>query len=152
MRNSAVPVFREIAKRVGIDQMRGWLARLDYGNKTVGKTISDFWLDGPLKISAFEQIRFLIGLHLQNAPASLEVQKQVIGLIPVHVSQIGILRGKTGWSTSPEPAIGWYIGWLETPRDNYIFALNMDMTEKSHRRARIEVVQDVLSAILEEKL
>ena len=34
------------------------VARLDYGNRDIGTQVDRFWLDGPLQISAMEQVRF----------------------------------------------------------------------------------------------
>lgn len=41
---------------------------LDYGNKKVGIDSSSFWLDGDIKITAFEQVEFLRKLYLNNLP------------------------------------------------------------------------------------
>ena len=59
IRISNVPVYKELARRIGMPCMREGLRRLDYGNMDAGSVIDAFWLDGPLKISALEQTRFL---------------------------------------------------------------------------------------------
>lgn len=56
---SNVPVYQEIARRVGLGRMQEWVDRLDYGNRRLGEVPDRFWLDGPLAISAVEQVRFL---------------------------------------------------------------------------------------------
>ena len=52
-------MFQEIARRVGRARMREWLDRLEYGNRDTGGGIDHFWLQGGLRISAVEQVRFL---------------------------------------------------------------------------------------------
>ncbi len=38
-----------------------------------------------------------------------------------------IIRAKTGYSTSIEPKIGWWVGWVELDDNVWFFAMNMDM-------------------------
>src|SRR5690606_7018331 len=59
---SNVSVYQEIARRVGLENYRTWLERLNYGNRAVGTNIERFWLDGPLAISTIEQALFLARL------------------------------------------------------------------------------------------
>lgn len=56
---SNVPIYQELARRIGLDRMRENIVRMDYGNKEVGASVDSFWLSGPLKISAVEQALFL---------------------------------------------------------------------------------------------
>jgi beta-lactamase class D len=59
---SNVPIFQELAGRIGFAGYEKWLELLNYGNGQVGQNIETFWLRGPLKISAIEQVRFLSNL------------------------------------------------------------------------------------------
>lgn len=54
---SNVPVYQEIARRIGLERMQEWVDRLDYGNRELGDVPDRFWLDGPLAISALEQVQ-----------------------------------------------------------------------------------------------
>lgn len=56
---SNVPVYQELARRVGLDRYAVWLDRLNYGSRQTGSDVESFWLNGPLEISAVEQTRFL---------------------------------------------------------------------------------------------
>ena len=62
IRISNVPVYQELARRIGLDRMSENLALLDYGNEDTGTIVDMFWLQGPLKISALEQAKFLARL------------------------------------------------------------------------------------------
>ena len=39
------------------------------------------------------------------------------------------MRGKTGWVTSTNPNIGWFVGYLEQNNQVYYFATNIDMAD-----------------------
>lgn len=77
MRISNVPIYQELARRIGLQRMREGLVQLDYGNRETGDVVDKFWLEGPLKISAFEQTIFLSRLAQNDLPLPKYVQKGV---------------------------------------------------------------------------
>ena len=83
---SAVPIYQELARRIGFDKYRQWLARLDYGNKEIGTVIDSFWLDGPLAISAVEEAKFNARLATHKLDASQRAQSVVRDIIRVESS------------------------------------------------------------------
>jgi beta-lactamase class D len=127
---SAVPIYQEIARRVGLGRYRDWLARLDYGNRQPGTSVDTFWLDGPLEISAVEQARFVARLAEQKLDASSRAQAITRDIIRLGNSGSKLLHGKTGWRFSSNPNLGWWTGWVEQDgQDGKIaaFSLNIDM-------------------------
>lgn len=56
---SAVPIYQEIARRIGHGRMRDWVKWSRYGNEEIGTAVDRFWLDGPLQITASEQTLFM---------------------------------------------------------------------------------------------
>lgn len=54
-RNSVYWYYQALARRIGPDAYREWLARFDYGNRNLGGGLDSFWLEGDLVISADEQ-------------------------------------------------------------------------------------------------
>ena len=56
---SNVPIYQELARRIGLERMKHYLKSFEYGNVNTGEIIDRFWLDGPLEISALEQVHFL---------------------------------------------------------------------------------------------
>jgi beta-lactamase class D len=57
---SAVPVYQEVARRIGADRIKTFVDKLDYGNRDIGGAPIDyFWLTGNLRVSALQQIGFL---------------------------------------------------------------------------------------------
>jgi beta-lactamase class D len=126
---STVWAYQHWAREVGHADMAGHAAALDYGNGDVGgpDEIDSFWLEGPLKISAREQIGFLARLHARELPFGEEVMETVISMMQTGAGEGWTLRGKTGWRFDGDPDIGWHVGWLEQGGEVYLFALNIDM-------------------------
>jgi beta-lactamase class D len=128
MQVSCVPCFQAIARRIGVERMRTWLERLDFGNHDVSGGIDRFWLTGGLRISPLEQIDFLQRLDrgaLPVQPKSLDVVRDVIAL---DVGFDHVFRGKTGWALPADVGreYGWFAGWVELGERRVYFALLID--------------------------
>lgn len=151
---SAVWVYQQIARELGHETMSHWIRQLEYGNQNIGSIddLTTYWLRGPLEISAREQIQFLSKL----ATGALPVKPETLGLgkqiMLADQGEDWTLYAKTGWRSDGENIdIGWYVGWLQSLEDGqphtYIFAFNMDMTNKSDRAKRKKVVRSALSRL-----
>ena len=136
---SNVPVYQELARRIGLERMGEYLQKLDYGNKDTGSRVDMFWLEGPLKISALEQTRFLARLAQGELPLSSKTQENVRGIVQVKQGRDWILYAKTGWTTTPAPDIGWWVGWVVKNEQVFSFALNIDMPDKGDSARRKEL-------------
>jgi beta-lactamase class D len=144
IRDSVVPVYQEIARRIGPERMRDYVARIGYGNNDIGDVIDRFWLQGPLAISAEEQIGFLTRLYRDDLPFSGRTLALVKDIMVVEAGIDYTIRAKTGWDGHVTPNIGWWVGWVERGADVIFFALNMDMSAPSHLAARMEIVRAIL--------
>ncbi|MEM8600308.1 MAG: penicillin-binding transpeptidase domain-containing protein [Bacteroidota bacterium] len=154
LRSSAVPVFQEIARRLGEDRMQSFVDRIGYGNRDIGGGIDLFWLNGALRISAMEQITVLEGLARGSLPISSPTQKAVRSLMTVERGTLAdgtpyVLRAKTGWANAPDPDIGWWVGYVEhtTPAgpQRWAFALNIDMPDGgADAPKRIRIARTIL--------
>lgn len=128
MSRSVVWVYQRFARALGLPRERAYLGRIGYGNADPGTVVDRFWLDGPLAISAVEQIAFLGRLRHNRLPFSREHQRLVKDVMIVEARREWILRGKTGWTTRDgAPDLGWFVGWLERQEGTVYFALNVDM-------------------------
>jgi beta-lactamase class D len=139
IRESNVPVYQELARRIGPVPMREWVGKLDYGNGETGAVVDRFWLDGPLQISAVEQTRFLARLLQNQLPVSAAAVAAVREITLLERNEQYALHGKTGWVFSTEPKVGWWVGWVERDGHFYTFALNIDMPSESGLGKRVEV-------------
>src|SRR5690606_31944241 len=105
---SNVPIYQELARRIGLERMREQVAKLNYGNGEIGSTVDNFWLVGPLRISAVEQVEFLARLASQSLPAPKEHQLSVREIVRLEQKDGATLYGKTGWENAPNPGVGWW--------------------------------------------
>ena len=129
MRQSVVWVYQEFARAIGAERERAYLGKLDYGNRTVGDDVATFWLDGSLRISAMEQVTFLRRLYRNELPFAVAHQRLVKDLMVNEAGRDWILRAKTGWQGGHELSLGWWVGWVETPKGAVFFALNINMPQ-----------------------
>lgn len=136
---SNVPVYQELARRIGLEQMSKYVGLLDYGNANIGETVDRFWLDGPLKVSAIEQTRFLARLAQGELPLPETVQQSVREITLYDSGEGWVLHAKTGWSIASSPDIGWWVGWVVNDGRVYSFALNIDMPEEGDSRKRVKL-------------
>lgn len=134
---SNVPIYQELARRIGLTRMRDGVAALGYGNGEVGEVVDRFWLRGPLKISAVEQTAFLARLAQGELSFPQDVQEQVRDIVLLEQGEGWQLYGKTGWVDAFEPGIGWWVGWVAKQGHVYSFALNIDVLQQDTLAKRI---------------
>ncbi|KAB1139287.1 class D beta-lactamase [Micromonospora sp. AMSO12t] len=144
VRVSNVPVFQELARRIGPDREREWLHRLGYGNGQVGPAVDRFWLDGPLEISADEQARWLARLVRGELPAGRGHQATVRDILRLERTAEYALHGKTGWTDATDPGTGWWVGWVERGDRLYCFALNVDVHTDGDADKRLPLGRQLL--------
>jgi len=136
MRISSLPIYQEVARRVGNSAMQDYLVELNYGNLSIGQKIDQFWLSGALKISAKEQVHLLASLAKKSLPFSTELQEVVKDITLVRSGKGWSLHAKTGWGRPITPTIGWWVGWVEKKGRIYGFALNLDIYKNSDAKKR----------------
>ncbi len=150
---SAVPVYQEIARRIGQERMQKFVNLFEYGNRNIGGGIDQFWLTGDLRIDPIQQIDFVDRLRRGVLPISKRSQDLVRDILPVTKVGDSIIRAKTGLLGAEigKPSLGWVVGWAEKGQGNdfmqTVFAMNMDCNELRHIPARIVVTQQCLTDI-----
>lgn len=143
---SSVPVYRELARRIGMERMAKSVASLGYGNMKTGAVVDRFWLDGPLEISALEQIDFLQRLLDGKLPLKPETMKTVREIVSTEAADGAVIHYKTGWCTATNPQIGWIVGWVEKDGANSPFALNIDMADIKDAPKRMVILKACLKS------
>ncbi|MGL5933124.1 MAG: class D beta-lactamase [Cetobacterium sp.] len=145
---SQVPAYKLLAKKIGMKKMQEEIDRLDFGNKKLGTEIDQFWLRGPLKISAIEQSKILAKLAKKELPYSDNIQQQVKDITLLENNQNWILYGKTGWATSNiDIPVGWFVGWIEKDNSIYSFAINLEMKDSKELPKREEIAKESLRVL-----
>lgn len=152
---SAVPVYQEIARRIGAERMQKYVDAFEYGNRNIGGGIDRFWLSGDLRISPLEQVAFVDRLRRRALPVSKRAQDLTADILPVTKAGDSIIRAKTGLTGVTDKnmtdgkgvAVGWLAGWVEKGSAQTVFALNLDVREPKHSAARMKIAQLCLADI-----
>jgi beta-lactamase class D len=147
---SAVPVYQEIARRIGEVRMQKYVDLFEYGNRDIGGGIDQFWLTGNLRIDPVQQIDFVDRLRRGVLPVSKRSQQLVRDILPVTKVGDATIRAKSGLLGAEvgKPSLGWMVGWAEKGSQQTVFALNMDVREPSHIAARMTIAQQCLADIV----
>jgi beta-lactamase class D len=146
---SAVPVYQEIARRIGEERMQKYVDLLDYGNRNIGGGIDQFWLTGDLRIDPVQQVDFVDRLRRGVLPVSKRAQDLVRDILPVTKVGDAVIRAKSGLLGAEigKPSLGWLVGWAEKGSANTVFALNLDVRAPRHIADRMAISRACLSAI-----
>jgi beta-lactamase class D len=146
---SAVPVYQEIARRIGVERMQKYVDLFEYGNRNIGGGIDQFWLTGDLRIDPVHQIDFVDRLRRGVLPVSKRSQDLVRDILPVTKAGDATIRTKTGLLGAElgKPSLGWVVGWAENGNAQTVFALNMDIREPRHVASRMKLALQCLTDI-----
>ena len=139
-KRSCVWCYQEFASKIGVEKYEKYLKSLDYGNKNIGNEITRFWLDESLKITTFEQIKFLKRFYTNDLPFKIEDMNTLKEIMIDEKNENYTLRAKTGW----EGRYGWYVGYVETKNDVWFFAMNIDTKSKDDLPKRKAITLETL--------
>lgn len=141
---SCVWCYQLLARRVGAPKYLPYIQQSNYGQLRQPFNETEFWLDGSLTISAEQQVAFLRQIVERKLPfkASSYVTLKTIMLAEEAVQYR--LYAKTGWATRNPPAVGWYVGYVETRGDTWLFALNLATRDAKDLPLRIQIAKDSL--------
>ncbi|WP_416238078.1 class D beta-lactamase [Synechococcus sp. CCY9201] len=147
MKVSNVPLYQELARRIGLQRMGDAIGRLHYGNEQIGSDVTTFWLRGPLAISAIEQTRFLSALAHRSLPFPRKAQEQVAEITQVESGPGWSLHAKTGWQNAPSAGVGWWVGWVQKGDQITPFALNIAMAGAADAPKREQLGRSSLQSL-----
>ncbi|MDA0564767.1 penicillin binding protein transpeptidase domain-containing protein [Streptomonospora sp. S1-112] len=151
IRISALPIFQELARRVGHEEMGSWVERFDYGNRDIGgpDRIDQFWLHGPLSISAAEQALFMERVATGDLPVDAEHVATLHDMVRQDIDdpEGRDLYWKSGWADGPELMPGWMVGWVEDGDDVTAFALRLEMESDAHADLREPMTRELLDEL-----
>lgn len=133
--SSCVWFYQELAKRIGKDKYESYLKKIKYGNEQAGPEITTFWLNGDLRISAFEQIDFLKKVYAREYPFKASSYEMLKKLMIVEQTSSHTIRAKTGWTQN----IGWFTGYVESGGKVWFFATNIEITTPKDLPLRQEI-------------
>jgi beta-lactamase class D len=148
---SMVAIYRQMARDIGQEKMQSYVLSFDYGNKDISSGLDSFWLNGSLKISAIEQVRFLQKMHrgeLAISQNSIDTLKEVM---LVETNTHYSLYAKTGAgkanadNKSSKAMLGWYVGFVENADGVHYFAFNFTRDSYAQMKAsRVDMARNHL--------
>jgi len=165
MKVSNVPVFHQLAKRIGPGRMSAMLTSFRYGNHDIGGDMDvRFWLKGPLNITPIEQVEFLDRLSAGKLRmpehsggdkfVKPESTRDLRELIRYEQTPERTIYAKTGWLMNgpDEPQVGWWVGWIERKDGaRFPFALNIEIKKEADAKERIPLALECVTVILSGK-
>ncbi|GKS62679.1 beta-lactamase [Candidatus Nitrosocosmicus sp.] len=145
---SVVPFYRHLASQIGAERMGQYVKAFDYGNLDISSGIDSFWLNGSLKISAYEQITFLRKFYSGQLGVSSGTIQKVKSILVQETTDVYTLSAKTGGGYLDENqsrALGWFVGYVEKGDNVYYFALNIEGKRFSEiQKPRIVITKRIL--------
>lgn len=148
MQASAVPVYQELARRIGLSLMQSEVKRVGFGNTDIGTVVDQFWLKGPLKITPQQEAEFVYRLATEQLPFDVKVQQHVKKMLLIEQRGDLKLYAKSGWGMDVEPQVGWYTGWVDNGHGKITaFSLNMHMQQDDAIGERKALTLDVLDKL-----
>jgi len=148
LKNSCVPAYQALARRVGTTQYRKYLSAAHFGNADVQGPVDRFWLNGHLRISTYQQVDFLRDAAAHQVPLiSAHSFAALDDILTIEKTADYTLRAKTGWSTADKMDVGWWVGWVTHGDDTYVFAMNLDMPQPEVGAKRQEIARAVLKQV-----
>ena len=133
MRPSVLWFFQDMAPRIGAKRAQEWLQKFQYGNTDTSGPITQYWLNGRLRISPAEQLVFVKKFYddalpvsiahadqlkraLEQAPGTVENARGVHKLDAQWRPGIS-LNAKTGATTIDSgESVSWLVGQLTVDR------------------------------------
>ena len=140
MKASAIPVYQELARRIGLELMSKEVKRVGFGNANIGSKVDNFWLVGSLKITPQQEAQFAYQLANKTLPFSKNVQEQVQSMVFIEEKNGRKIYAKSGWGWDVEPQVGWLTGWVVQPQGEIVaFSLNLEMKKGTPSSIRKEI-------------
>lgn len=149
-RVSAVPHYQHLVREIGDVRMQKYMDEAGYGNQDISGGIDQFWLTGGLRITASQQIEFLMRLYRDELPFSQKTMTTVKEIMEHEVHDNYLIRAKTGWGIPDGSShFGWWVGWVEKGDNVYAFAtvLTTQTPGDSFGAARIAITKKVLAEL-----
>ena len=145
-KQTSVPYFMEVARRIGKDTMQQWLDSLQYGSKQMGTAVDSFWLNNTLTVRPDEQLGLVKKLYFGQLPFQKRSQEMVKMLMLQTANANYKMSYKTGLNYKQNGnAVVWIIGWIEENKHPYFFVLQTEGAASSDiKNASMSLLNKIL--------
>lgn len=89
-----------------------------------------------------EQVEFLKKVYQRSLPFSASSYETLRQIMMVEQSPAFTMRAKTGLAGKSKPQIGWYVGYVETSKDVWFFATNIEVRDKKDLPLREKLTRE----------
>ncbi|MCP4985003.1 MAG: class D beta-lactamase [Colwellia sp.] len=148
---SMVAIYRQLATDIGQQKMQSYLTNFTYGNQNISSGLDSFWLDGSMKISALEQVKFLQQMNTGMLAVKLQSIEALKEIMLVESTTEYKLYAKTGAGRAngedktDKSMLGWYIGFVENADGVHYFAFNFTRDSYTKMKAlRVSIARNHL--------
>lgn len=136
--------FQFLDKTVGAEELEKFYTRIEYGNCCIGNDTAYYWNGSSLKISPLEQVELLKKLYTNEfgfKEANVNAVKNAIMLSDNNSVKV---YGKTGTGKIGNADVnGWFIGYIETADNTYVFAINIKNEKNANGQKAIEITTSI---------
>ena len=146
---SCVPAFQDLARKIGPEEMRLWIDKIDYGDRDTSSGIDVFWLPAKgrktILISPADQAGLICKLITGKLPFSEKSRAVLKDIMTVKKTERGVLYGKTGSGSDDNGKfnLGWFVGYVESHGKKYAFACTIKGDTLTGKDARV-IVETIL--------
>jgi len=149
---SNVPVYQDIARRIGLERMQSYIRLLHYGEMDIrADNLDKFWLEGNSMITQYQQIYFLKQLYEQTLPLKQQTFDEMKKIMLWEQTDDYVLYAKTGWSDTGEKEYAWLVGYYVMKDNVYIFANVIEKTDQTDMTKfgdyRMMITREILSGL-----
>ena len=146
MSNSVNWYFQSLNEQLGAPSVNKYVQQIKYGNENMSGNFSSYWMESSLKISPIEQVELLTKLQNNSFSFAPENINAVKDSICISSSDAGSFYGKTGTGrVNGQDVNGWFIGYIETADNTYIFATNIGADSNATGGNATEITMSILS-------
>ncbi len=146
MSNSVNWYFQSLNEQLGAPSVNKYIQQIKYGNENMSGDFSSYWMESSLKISPIEQVELLTMLQNNSFSFAPENINAVKDSICISSSDAGSFYGKTGTGrVNGQDVNGWFIGYIETADNTYIFATNIGADNGATGGNATEITMSILS-------
>ena len=144
---SCVWCYQKIAKEVGAETYQRYIQAMHYGTLPHHFDVKNFWLDGTLRLSAYEQVAFLKRLYARDLPFSNKAFDVLKDIMLAEQTERYSLFAKSGWARRVDNPVGWYVGYVESETGVWFFATNLAVDDAKHLGLRKDISLRALEAV-----
>lgn len=137
--------FQELDKKVQQNNIQNYLKQINYGNLDLSGGLSQYWIESSLKISPIEQVQLLKSFYKNEFGFKNKNIRTLKEIIQLEEKDDAKLSGKTGTgSVNDKNVNGWFIGYVETKKNTYFFATNIQNENNSYGSKAAEITKNIL--------